>query len=85
MPGSIVQGFQQTINKGIQVVAVSERSAEALREVSCQRPIVVRNSLLADPMLRLQRAPGHDRMMTPVLDDNCRLYVTKGSNYLLEQ
>jgi glycosyltransferase involved in cell wall biosynthesis len=81
------QGFQHSINKATTVVAVSEKSAEALRAVcGVTRPIVVRPPLLADPMASVSRgidsAPertGPLRVVTVA-----RLYVTKGLTYLLE-
>ena len=45
------QDFQQSINKAATVVAVSEKSAQALRAVcGVTRPIVVRSPLLPDPI-----------------------------------
>jgi glycosyltransferase involved in cell wall biosynthesis len=79
--------FQQTINKASVVVAVSEKSAEALRSVcSVTRPIVVRNPLLPDPMASdWQRDGKSPRSNEPIhLTTVARLYVTKGLDYLLE-
>lgn len=81
------QGFQQSINKATTVVAVSEKSAEALRTVcGVTRPIVVRNPLLPDPM-----ALGwHRNGKSCTADDPirvttvARLVVAKGLTYLLE-
>lgn len=81
------QGFQQSINKAAVVVAVSEKSAQALVEVcGVTRPIVVRSPLLPDPAAtgwrqdkRLRRSNGPVRITTVA-----RLYVTKGLTYLLE-
>lgn len=81
------QGFQQSINKATTVVAVSEKSAEALRTVcGVTRPIVVRNPLLPDPMTsgwhrngKLRQADEPIRVTTVA-----RLVVAKGLTYLLE-
>jgi glycosyltransferase involved in cell wall biosynthesis len=81
------QGFHHSINKATTVVAVSEKSAEALREVcGVTRPIAVRNPLLPDPL-----APGwntnnihrdHDRVLQ--VTTVARLVEAKGLGYLLE-
>jgi glycosyltransferase involved in cell wall biosynthesis len=81
------QGFGHTINKATTVVAVSEKSAQALRDVcGVTRPIVVRNPLLPDPV-----APGWQRNGKAGESDDslcvttvARLYVTKGLTYLLD-
>lgn len=81
------QGFQQSVNKASVVVAVSQKSADALRTVcGVTRPIIVRNSLLPDPM-----AGGWRRESKPAttcapinVTTVARLYVTKGLVYLLE-
>jgi glycosyltransferase involved in cell wall biosynthesis len=81
------QDFGHTINKAATVVAVSEKSAQALRDVcGVTRPIVVRNPLLPDPV-----APGWQRNGKAGESDDslcvttvARLYVTKGLKYLLD-
>jgi glycosyltransferase involved in cell wall biosynthesis len=81
------QDFGRTINKASRVIAVSEKSAEALRTVcGVTRPIVVRSPLLPDPM-----AAGWQKDARPRQGDEpiflstvARLYVTKGLKYLLE-
>ena len=78
------QGFQATINKATVVIAVSNESARGLRSVcGVTRPIVVRNSVLPDPMaMGWRRAdPSPDALMVTTV---ARLYVTKGLTYLLE-
>jgi len=79
--------FQQTINKSAVVVAVSEKSAEALRTV-CRvtKPIVVSGPPVPDPA-----ASGWQKAIKPRQCDEpvsvttvARLYVTKGLTYLLE-
>ncbi len=80
------KGFENTINKADRVIAVSEKSAQGLREV-CQvtRPIVVRGPLLSDPFdSGWQKAYNHkgDRPIT--ITTVARLYVTKGLTYLLD-
>jgi glycosyltransferase involved in cell wall biosynthesis len=79
------QGFQSTINKATVVIAVSHESARGLRSVcGVTRPIVVRQSVLPDPMAtgwrRDERPSGEPLRVTTV----ARLYVTKGLPYLLE-
>ena len=81
------QGFQQSINKATTVVAVSEKSAQALQEVcGVTRPIVVRSPLLPDPVAEgwikngKQPAANEPLQVTTV----ARLYVSKGLTYLLE-
>ncbi|HUU33649.1 MAG TPA: glycosyltransferase family 4 protein, partial [Vicinamibacterales bacterium] len=80
------QGFSTTVNKTAAVVAVSQRSALALKSVcGITRPIVVRPPLLPDPLAptwtpRPRRAAGQPLTLTCV----ARLYVTKGLPFLLE-
>jgi glycosyltransferase involved in cell wall biosynthesis len=81
------QGFQTSVNKSTVVVAVSEKSAQALRTVcNITRPIEVRSPLLADPIAdgwngsRSPREPHHPVSVTTV----ARLSVAKGLDYLLE-
>jgi glycosyltransferase involved in cell wall biosynthesis len=81
------RGFQHSINKAAVVVAVSEKSAQALRAVcGVTRPIVVRSPLLPDPI-----APGWQRHGKPRQGDEpvrlstvARLSVAKGLIYLLD-
>jgi glycosyltransferase involved in cell wall biosynthesis len=80
-------GFQKSINKATTVVAVSEKSAGALRAVcGVTQPIAVRNPLLADPAAggwqherKSQQNDGPLRVTSAA-----RLYVAKGLAYLLE-
>jgi glycosyltransferase involved in cell wall biosynthesis len=79
--------FQHSINKAARVVAVSEKSAEALRTVcGVTQPIVVRNPLLVDPMASgWRRQNGLRQSDEPLFVTTvARLYVTKGLKYLLE-
>ena len=80
-------GFQHIINKADTVVAVSDKSAEGLREVcGVTRPIVVRSPLLPDPeasgrqMDQIDKEEGDVVNLTTV----ARLSVAKGLPYLLE-
>lgn len=81
------KGFENTINKADCVIAVSEKSAQGLRDV-CKviRPIVVRSPLLSDPfnLTGFQKDYNHtdDRPFT--ITTVARLYVTKGLTYLLD-
>jgi glycosyltransferase involved in cell wall biosynthesis len=81
------QGFQRTINKATSVVAVSEKSGEALRTVcGVTQPIVVRSPLLPDPIAsgwQRRGQPGHDQDALHVTTV-ARLHVTKGLIYLLD-
>jgi glycosyltransferase involved in cell wall biosynthesis len=80
------KGFEHTINKADRAIAVSEKSAQGLREVcGVTRPIVVRGPLLSDPFAsgwkkdnKLQNGNGI------VITTLARLYVTKGLTYLLD-
>jgi glycosyltransferase involved in cell wall biosynthesis len=80
------QGFEHTINKADRVIAVSEKSAQGLRDV-CRvtRPIVVRGPLLSDPF---QRGWEKDFRIQKegkfTITTVARLYVTKGLTYLLD-
>jgi glycosyltransferase involved in cell wall biosynthesis len=81
------QDFQATINKANAVVAVSEKSAQALREVcGVTQPIVVRNPLLPDPLAGGWQRPSDNPTGNSALRMStfARLYVTKGLNFLLE-
>ncbi|HRV94581.1 MAG TPA: glycosyltransferase family 4 protein [Anaerolineae bacterium] len=81
------QGFDNTINKAAMVVAVSEKSADALRDIcGVTQPITVMGPIVADPA-----ASGWQLEFTPKTQDEpihvttvARLFVTKGLNYLLE-
>ena len=80
-------GFRETINKAARVVAVSERSAEALRTVcGVTQPIIIRNPLLADPMSSgWIKLPSLRDVNEPIsVTTVARLSVTKGLNFLLE-
>lgn len=79
--------FNQTINKATRVVAVSEKSAQALREVcGVTRPIMVRNPLFADPAAAgWQRNGAIQPAGRPLnISTVARLSVTKGLKFLLE-
>jgi len=81
------QRFSETINKSTVVVAVSHESGRALRDVcGVTRPIVVRNSLLPDPLRVSSQpvAPKRTRSRPIRVTTVARLYVTKGLTYLLE-
>jgi len=79
--------FKHSINKAAVVVAVSEKSAQALRTVcGVTRPIVVRNPLLPDPFFPGWQKDARLRHSDDTLTVTtvARLYVTKGLEYLLE-
>jgi glycosyltransferase involved in cell wall biosynthesis len=81
------QGFEKSINKSTRVVAVSEKSAEALREVcGVTRPIVVRNPLLPDPLVSgWHRDNGYkDKHQGLQATTVARLVEAKGLGFLLE-
>lgn len=79
--------FHKFINKATAVVAVSEKSAQALRSVGgVTQPIVVRSPLLPDPIKpswrdELRQSRNQDTINVTTIS---RLYVTKGLNYLLQ-
>jgi len=79
-------GFQHSINKAAVVVAVSEKSAQALRAVcGVTQPIAVRSPLLPDPMASGWRKNGTRQDAGSVhLTTVARLGVAKGLTYLLE-
>jgi glycosyltransferase involved in cell wall biosynthesis len=81
------KGFESTINKADRVIAVSEKSAQGLRDV-CRvtRPIVVRNPLLSDPYIPGWKKEDDNRENDkPVtVTTVARLYVTKGLTFLLD-
>jgi glycosyltransferase involved in cell wall biosynthesis len=81
------QDLSQRINQASVVLAASESSARALRDVcGVQRPIETFLPIVPDPFtqngahLPQPRAPGAPIRVTTV----ARLYVTKGLSYLLE-
>ena len=81
------QAFDRTINKATVVVACSDASAQALREIAnIQRPIVTFLPAVADPtteghMIALRRLPpGAPLTVTTI----ARQGVTKGLVYLLD-
>jgi glycosyltransferase involved in cell wall biosynthesis len=80
------KGFETTINKADRVVAVSEKSAEGLREVcKVTRPIVVRGPLLSDPFPSGWHKDYSQPTTRPfTITTLARLYVTKGLTYLLD-
>jgi glycosyltransferase involved in cell wall biosynthesis len=79
--------FESTINKADIVVAVSDKSAEALRTVcGVTRPIAVRHNMVADPMAtgwasEADKQPCDEALVVTTV---ARLFVTKGLSYLLE-
>lgn len=80
------KGFEHTINLADRVIAVSEKSAQGLREV-CRvtQPIVVRDPLLPDPFGPGWHREYEARRVKPfTITTVARLYVTKGLTYLLE-
>lgn len=82
------QGFHHSINKATTVVAVSEKSAQALRDVcKVTRPIFVRSPLLPDPV-KIGWRPKFDETKTVdqvvQITTVARLAVAKGLSYLLE-
>ena len=79
--------YQQSINKSTLVVAVSERSAEALRKVcGVIRPIVVMNPLLPDPLVSGWHRNNNHNTGYRVLQATtiARLIEVKGLEYLLQ-
>lgn len=80
------KGFEHSINLADRVIAVSEKSAEGLRDVCLvTQPIVVRGPLLPDPFAsgwkkESERQADKQFNITTV----ARLYVTKGLTYLLD-
>ena len=80
------QGFDRSINKADVVVAVSEKSAEALRTVcGVTRPIVIQGPLVSDPtesgfQMEKVKKNSDSLQLTAV----ARLFVTKGLVYLLD-
>lgn len=78
--------FHHSINKATRVIAVSDRSAEALRQVcGITRPIVVRGPLLPDPFESGWHKNIDYQQHKPItITTIARLYVTKGLMYLLE-
>jgi glycosyltransferase involved in cell wall biosynthesis len=80
------KGFEHAINLADRVIAVSEKSAQGLREV-CQvtQPIVVRGPLLPDPFVSGWHKEYECRQgKTFTITTVARLYVTKGLTYLLD-
>ncbi len=79
------KSFAGSVNQASRVIAVSETSAQALRDVcGITRPIVVRNPLLADPLQGgWKRGASGDPQRIRVTTV-ARLYVTKGLVYLLD-
>lgn len=80
------KGFENTINRADRVIAVSEKSAQGLREVcKVTRPIVVRHPLLSDPFPSGWQRDYNPKNGKPfIVTTVARLYVTKGIAYLLE-
>lgn len=80
------KGFESKINLADRVIAVSEKSAEGLREVcKVTRPIVVRGPLLSDPFDgKWQREYDRPTSRPFTITTLARLYVTKGLTHLLD-
>jgi glycosyltransferase involved in cell wall biosynthesis len=80
------QGFQQHINKADLVVAVSEKSAEALRTIcGVTQPIAIQGPLVPDPaVMGIQVDARTNNGNAVQLTATARLFVTKGLIYLLE-
>jgi len=80
------KGFEHSINLADRVVAVSEKSADGLREVcKVTRPIVVRGPLLSDPFDgKWQRDYSQPTSRPFTVTTLARLYVTKGLTFLLD-
>lgn len=81
------RNFEHTINKASLVVAVSQKSAQALREVCrVHRPIRVRSPLMTDPRQAHPDAALHPRRESDTFNvvTIARLYETKGLNFLLD-
>lgn len=79
------QNVQVSLNRATIVVAVSEKSAEALREVcGVTQPISVRSPLMVDPQNCHNGKPSglQDKVFT--VSTFARLYETKGLNFLLD-
>jgi glycosyltransferase involved in cell wall biosynthesis len=80
------KGFEASINLADRVIAVSEKSAEGLRDVcKVTRPIVGRGPLLSDPFNgSWQRDYALPASRPFTITTLARLYVTKGLTYLLD-
>ncbi len=80
------QGFDKSVNKADVVVAVSEKSAEALRTVcGVTRPIVIQGPPVSDPVVDGFRVDAitenKDSLQLTIF---ARLFVTKGLIYMLD-
>jgi len=81
------KGFHHSINKANVVVAVSEKSAQALRDVcGVTQPIVVRSPLLPDPIVTAWRRDSNlEQCIKSIrVTTVARLVEPKGLNYLLD-
>jgi glycosyltransferase involved in cell wall biosynthesis len=77
--------FKTSINKASIVVGVSEKSAQALREVcGVTRPVVVAYYMVADPYKVGWKDLTNPQESQLKITTVARLYVTKGLTYLLE-
>ena len=81
------KGFDKSINKATKVIAVSEKSADALHTIyGVPHPVVVKGPLLPDPFEygwqsnKNNYKDGHPLTITTI----ARLFPMKGLNYLLE-
>jgi glycosyltransferase involved in cell wall biosynthesis len=80
-------GFQESINKATVVVAVSEKSAQALRTVcGITAPIVTRNPMIPDPNASgwSRQVRAHQAGESICVTTIARLGAEKGLTYLLE-
>ncbi|MBN2241420.1 MAG: glycosyltransferase family 4 protein [Acidobacteria bacterium] len=81
------RGFRETINKANLVVAVSEKSAQALKEIcGVTQPIAVAGPIIPDPALSgwKRSSPGKKADNPLSIVTVARLYVTKGLQHLLD-
>lgn len=80
------KGFEKTINLADRVIAVSEKSAQGLRDVcKVTRPIVVCGPLLPDPFPGGWKKTYQHSLNNPfTVTTVARLYITKGLTYLLD-
>jgi glycosyltransferase involved in cell wall biosynthesis len=81
------QDFKKTINKASVIVAVSQKSAEALREVcGVTQPIEVAYYMVPDPIESgwVEKDCSEESDGSIQVTTSARLYITKGLTYLLE-
>ena len=80
------KGFENSINKADVVLAVSQKSAEALRTVcGVTQPIVMLGAIVTDPLgSGIQINPDEGKEEPLQLTVVARLFVTKGLVYMLD-